>query len=115
MSTRRTPFRQRIAGLSPFGWGRTKPHHFTDMLRVAWRNRDALPYAWRVLTRGVCDGCALGTSGVRDWTLDGWHLCLVRLELLRLNTMGPLDLSRTRDATALSALSSRALRELGRV
>ena len=54
------------------------------MLRVAWRNRDNLPYAWRVLTRGVCDGCALGTSGVRDWTLDGVHLCLVRLELLRL-------------------------------
>jgi molybdopterin-dependent oxidoreductase alpha subunit len=108
-------FRERIAGLAPFGWGRTKPHHFRDMLRVAWRNRDALPYAWRVLTRGVCDGCALGTSGVRDWTLDGVHLCLVRLELLRLNTMGPLDTGRLRDAAALAALSSRELRELGRL
>ncbi len=115
LSTHPTPFRQRIAGLTPFGWGQAKPHHFTDMLRVAWRNRDALPYAWKVLTRGVCDGCALGTSGVRDWTLDGVHLCLVRLELLRLNTMGPLDLARTRDVAGLAALSSRALRELGRV
>ena len=111
----RGTFRERIAGLSPFGWGQTKPHHFRDMLRVAWRNRDSLPWAWRVLTRGVCDGCALGTSGVRDWTLDGVHLCLVRLELLRLNTMGALDVGRLRDAAELAALSSRALRELGRL
>jgi molybdopterin-dependent oxidoreductase alpha subunit len=111
----RRSFRARIAGLSPFGWGSTKPHHFTDMARIAWRNRDALPYAWRVLTRGVCDGCALGTSGVRDWTVPGVHVCLVRLELLRLNTMGPLDLGRLRDAAALSGLTSKELRELGRL
>ena len=34
-----------------------------DMLRVAWDNRDELPFAWRILRDGVCDGCALGTSG----------------------------------------------------
>ena len=65
---RRTPsFRERIHGLAPFGWGETKPHHFREMLRVAWQNRDNLAYAWRVLSRGVCDGCALGTTGLRDW------------------------------------------------
>jgi len=48
-------------------------------------------YAWDVLNKGVCDGCALGTTGMKDWTLDGTHLCLVRLNLLRLNTMDAFD------------------------
>ncbi len=75
----------------PFGLGETKPHHFRDMARIVWTNRDNLGYAWRILSQGVCDGCALGTSGLSDWTIDGTHLCMVRLELLRLNTMGALD------------------------
>ena len=36
----------------------------------------------RILKHGVCDGCALGTAGLRDWTLGGIHLCMVRLELI---------------------------------
>jgi molybdopterin-dependent oxidoreductase alpha subunit len=107
--------RQRIASWAPFGVGQRKPHHFRDMARIAWTNRDNLGYAWRVLTRGVCDGCALGTSGLSDWTIDGVHLCMVRLELLRLNTMGALDPGRLADAAALGRLSGRALRELGRL
>src|SRR5437773_2564328 len=99
----------------PFGAGEIKPHHFTDMARVAWENRDNLGYAWRVLTRGVCDGCALGTSGLKDWTIDGVHLCMVRLELLRLNTMPAADPDRLADASALRALDSKSLRELGRL
>ena len=47
----------------PMGLGKTKPKHFRDMLRVVWRNRDNLSYAWKVITRGVCDGCALGVAG----------------------------------------------------
>jgi molybdopterin-dependent oxidoreductase alpha subunit len=86
------------------------------MLRVLWQNRDNLPWAWKVLNEGVCDGCALGTSGLRDWTIDdGRHLCLVRLELLRLNTMGACAPDTTRDAGALAQLSSQALRNLGRI
>jgi len=85
------------------------------MARVAWRNRDQWPYAWRVLSQGVCDGCALGTTGLRDWTLDGIHLCMVRLELLRLNTMPALDPERLADVSRLEGLSSRDLRELGRI
>lgn len=99
----------------PFGLGQVKPKHFRDMLRVAWQNRDNLRYAWRVLTRGVCDGCALGTTGLRDWTIDGTHLCMVRLELLRLNTMGPMDHELLGDVGKLEKRSSKELRELGRL
>jgi molybdopterin-dependent oxidoreductase alpha subunit len=99
----------------PFGLGRTKPHHFRDMLRIAWENRDNLAYAWKVLSRGVCDGCALGTSGLRDWTIDGTHLCMVRLELLRLNTMPALDVARLLDVADLRRMSSKELRALGRL
>ena len=45
-----------ISGLSPFGLGRTKPHHFIEMMGVAWENRDNLQYAWNILQHGVCDG-----------------------------------------------------------
>ena len=31
-------------------------------------------YAYQVLTRGACDGCALGV-GLPRWTIDGVHLC----------------------------------------
>lgn len=99
----------------PFGLGETKPHHYRTMFRVMWENRDNLEYAWRVLTRGVCDGCALGTSGISDWTIEGTHLCVVRLELLRLNTMPALDHRKLADVGALSKLSGKELRELGRL
>ncbi len=99
----------------PFGLGETKPHHYREMLRIAWENRDALPYAWKVLTRGVCDGCALGTSGLRDWTIAGTHLCLVRLNLLRLNTVGAFDPALLADVANVAGKSSRELRELGRL
>ena len=74
-----------------FGLGRQKPHHYREMLKIVWENRDELPFAWRILNDGVCDGCALGTSGLSDWTIDGPHLCMVRLELMRLNTAPALD------------------------
>src|SRR5437667_4246385 len=77
----------------PFGMGHTKPHHFRDMAKVAWDNRDNLSYAWKVLSKGVCDGCALGVAGFHDWTIDGTHLCMTRLNLLRLNTMPAMDVS----------------------
>ncbi|HUR34598.1 MAG TPA: molybdopterin-dependent oxidoreductase [Vicinamibacterales bacterium] len=99
----------------PFGLGRQKPRHYRDMARIAWQNRDQLPFAWRILRDGVCDGCALGTSGLRDWTLPGVHLCMVRLELLRLNTAPALDVTALSDAASLSSLTSARLRELGRL
>jgi molybdopterin-dependent oxidoreductase alpha subunit len=103
------------ASLIPHGIGQQKPFHYLEMARVAWENRDQLPFAWRILRDGVCDGCALGTSGLRDWTLDGVHLCMVRLELLRLNTAPAIDASRLDDVARLRELDSRRLRELGRL
>ena len=100
---------------TPFGLGQTKPRHYLEMARVAWQNRDEGGYAWRILRDGVCDGCALGTSGLRDWTMDGVHLCMVRLDLLRLNTMPALDPAVLADAEALAARGSTALRGLGRL
>ena len=101
--------------LSPFGLGHSKPRHFREMARAAWENRDQLPFAWRILTRGVCDGCALGTSGLSDWTIRGTHLCMVRLELLRLNTMPPMDSECLADVAKLAPLRSEELRALGRL
>jgi molybdopterin-dependent oxidoreductase alpha subunit len=103
------------ASLVPRLPGHPKPNHYFEMVRAAWQNRDQLPYAWRILTKGVCDGCALGTSGLRDWTLEGVHLCMVRLELMRLNTQPALDPARLSDVKRLRALDSRALRALGRL
>src|SRR5579862_6523392 len=77
---------ERLARWVPFGIGSRKPKHFRDMLGTVWRNRDNLPYAWKVLTRGVCDGCALGVAGLHDWTMPDVHLCITRLNLLPLNT-----------------------------
>jgi len=99
----------------PFGLDAEKPRHYRDMLRVAWQNRDQLPFAWRILRDGVCDGCALGPRGLRDDVIDGVHLCMTRLELLRINTMPALDPAVLDDVPRLRTLSSAALRQLGRV
>src|SRR5918999_3234024 len=91
MPDHRVQHERGLAANIPFGLGRWKPKHFRDMAAVAWKNRDNLPYAWKVLSRGVCDGCALGVAGFHDWTIDGVHLCMTRLNLLRLNTMPEMD------------------------
>ncbi len=101
--------------LIPFGLGEVKPTHFRDMLSVAWKNRDNLPYAYQVLTKGVCDGCALGVAGLHDWTIKGPHLCMTRLNLLRLNTMPGLDHRRLADVSSLRKMPNHELRELGRL
>lgn len=106
---------QRLAVISPFGLGHKKPRHFRDMFKVAWDNRDNWGYAWKILSKGVCDGCALGVAGFRDWTIRGVHLCMTRLNLLRLNTVGPIDGGVLDDVAALEKMSNRQLRELGRI
>ena len=80
-------WKAKLKSAVPFGLGQAKPQHFRDMVGIAWRNRDNLSYAWKVLSRGVCDGCALGVAGFHDWTIEGVHLCMTRLNLLRLITM----------------------------
>src|SRR6267378_1329254 len=104
-----------IAGLKPFGLGETKPKHFRDMARIVWDNRGNLPYAWRILNHGVCDGCSLGPAGLHDNTLEGVHLCMTRLRMLRMNTMPAMDESVLADVPALASLSEKQLRKLGRL
>lgn len=99
----------------PNGIGQVKPNHYLDMAKILWRNRDQLPFAWRILTKGVCDGCALGTAGIHDFTMDGVHLCMVRLELMRLNTSPALDVTLLEDADKLARMSATELRGLGRL
>lgn len=104
------------AGWKPFGIGETKPHHFSEIVKTAWENKRHPLYAWRILNHGVCDGCALGTTGMRDWTIDSVHLCTIRLNLLKLNTMSALPWKRlTQDVAGLKKLSSAELRNLGRL
>jgi molybdopterin-dependent oxidoreductase alpha subunit len=105
----------RVKCAMPFGIGQTKPTHFRDMFRIAWANRDNVGYAWKVLSKGVCDGCALGVAGFHDWTIDGVHLCMTRLNLLRLNTMPALDVNVLSDISKLKSLSNAELREMGRL
>ena len=102
-------------GFAPNGIGQQKPNHFLDMAKTVWVNRRSLPFAWRILRRGVCDGCALGVAGFHDWTISGVHLCTTRLNLLRLNTMGALDPAELADVARLRSLDGAALRELGRL
>ena len=101
--------------LVPNGINQVKPNHYFEIAKTVWRNRTELPFAWRILTKGVCDGCALGTTGVHDFTMDGVHLCMVRLDLMRLNTMPALDIRHLADAQELSQKTATELRELGRL
>src|SRR5438128_4176902 len=109
--------RTRVRRVSPvpFGLGFTKPHNYREVLRSAWNNKHAPFFAWRIVRDGVCEVCALGTTGLRDFTMEGIHLCTVRLDLLPLNTMGPLRARRLEYVMDLRSKSSRDLRELGRL
>ncbi|SFT20504.1 FdhF/YdeP family oxidoreductase [Paenibacillus sp. BC26] len=100
----------------PFGLGKVKPKHIRDTIKVMADNRDNLPYAMRILTQGVCDGCALGVSGLYDQTLAGPHVCTTRLNLLRLNTMPAIKPNVLHaDIDELRKMDSTELRKLGRL
>ena len=103
------------ASRKPFGIGEQHPNSYLEIWRALKENRDNLGYGWRILRHGVCDGCSLGTIGMRDWTVDEIHLCNLRLRLLRLNTMPALDLARLADVSQLRAKKSAELRDLGRL
>ncbi len=103
------------ASRKPFGIGEQHPNNFKEISRALWENRDEAGFAWRILNQGVCDGCALGVAGLHDWTMDGVHLCNIRLRLLRLNTMPALDPAALADVSSLRSRSSADLRALGRL
>ncbi|NEO09111.1 FdhF/YdeP family oxidoreductase [Moorena sp. SIO3I8] len=103
------------ANWKPFGIGEQYPNNYWEVFRAAWENRDQLSYAWDILNHGVCDGCALGTTGMKDWTLDGVHVCNVRLRMLRMNTMAAFDPEILADVSQLQRKKSIQLRDLGRL
>ncbi|WHX26502.1 FdhF/YdeP family oxidoreductase [Virgibacillus halodenitrificans] len=100
----------------PFGLGKVKPKHIRDTMKIMWENKDNLNYAKNILTKGVCDGCALGVSGLQDQTLQGPHLCTTRLNVLRLSTMPAMKEEVVHaDINKLKKYSSKELRGLGRI
>lgn len=99
----------------PFGLGHSKPKHYRSMAQAFWENRDNLSHGWRVLRHGVCDGCSLGPRGLRDDVIPGVHLCMTRLNLLRLNTMGAVPDEAFSDIEQLRRLSNEELHRLGRL
>ncbi|AIE60144.1 FdhF/YdeP family oxidoreductase [Bacillus methanolicus] len=103
------------ASFAPMGLGKVKPHHIRDTIKSVWENKDNLPYAYRIITQGVCDGCALGVSGLYDRTLTGPHICTTRLNVLRLNTMPAIDPKWLEDVEKMRELDSTQLRKLGRI
>jgi molybdopterin-dependent oxidoreductase alpha subunit len=102
-------------GWSLNGIGQQKPDHYGEMVEVAWANRRHAAYAWDVLTKGVCDGCALGVAGLHDWTIGEIHLCTTRLRMLELNTADAFDPGLVAEVDALAGRSSADLRQLGRL
>src|SRR6266850_1990512 len=105
--------RFRSRDLLPLGPGRhPRPRPFVEMAQVLWENRDRLGYAWRILNHGVCDGCSLGPRGLRHDVIDGVHLCMTRLKLLRLNTIGPIPDASLRSLESLRAMSNEELHRL---
>ncbi|MGA8295834.1 MAG: FdhF/YdeP family oxidoreductase [Acidimicrobiales bacterium] len=120
MSRDGMPHEKRIApslwvSLKPFGYGEGHANNYAEIARAIGDNRDHLLYAWRILNHGVCDGCSLGTTGMRDWTTDQIHLCNVRLRMLRLNTLDAMDSKLLEDPDELSQMRGAQLRELGRL
>jgi len=103
------------ASWKPFGIGEQYPNNYWEVFRAAWMSREQLPYAWEILNKGVCDGCALGTTGMKDWTVDGIHVCNVRLRLLRMNTMPALNPQLLEDVSLLQGKKSAELRDMGRL
>jgi molybdopterin-dependent oxidoreductase alpha subunit len=103
------------ASWKPFGLGEQYPNNYWEVIRAAWLSRGQFTYAWDILNQGVCDGCALGTTGMKDWTTDGIHVCNVRLRLLRMNTMPAFDPAILADVSTLQRQKSAELRELGRL
>ncbi|MGW0194941.1 FdhF/YdeP family oxidoreductase [Nonomuraea sp. NPDC003201] len=103
------------ASWRPFGIGLRKPNNYLELWKAFRSVKGNRGYAWRILNQGTCDGCALGTQGMRDWTMDEIHLCNIRLRLLPLNTMPALDTTLLRDISGLVGKKSAELRELGRL
>ncbi|HYA25704.1 MAG TPA: FdhF/YdeP family oxidoreductase [Terriglobales bacterium] len=115
MSAGKNNSKRNWVGLVPYGINQQHPNAYKDILTTLWENRGNLGYAWRILRDGCCDGCALGTRGMYDWTMQGVHLCAVRLQLLPFNTMPAMDWRLLEDVAPLRGKKEKELRKLGRL
>ena len=104
------PRRDLWVGWKPNGLGEQKPHHYRGIAKTIWENRRNLPFAFRILRKGVCDGCALGVAGFHDWTITGVHLCSTRLDLLQVNTATAIEPEALADTNKLANSNGRELR-----
>src|ERR1700690_1964127 len=109
------PRRDMWVGWKPNGIGGQKPHHYRGIAKTVWENRRNLPWAWRILRKGVCDGCALGVAGFHDWTITGVHLCSTRLYLLQVHSAAAIAPAALADVSTLEHANGRELRALGRL
>ena len=101
--------------LIPYGLNEQHPNNYKDIVDAVMENRGKLGYAWRILKDGCCDGCSLGTTGMHDWTMKGVHLCAVRLQLMRFNTMPAMNWRLLEDVAPLQSKTEKQLRKLGRL
>src|SRR5437763_1863935 len=115
MSVTKSANSRNWVSLVPYGLNQQHPNNYKDIFDAVMENRDHLGYAWRILKDGCCDGCSLGTTGMRDWTMEGIHLCAVRLQLLRFNTMPAMDWRLLEDIGPLQNKTEKQLRKLGRL
>ena len=51
-------------GFKPYGVGHTRPNGYHAIWRALRDNWRHLPFAMRIMRKGVCDGCALGVAGL---------------------------------------------------
>ena len=94
----------------------TSPNTFAGTCsRLPGRTRTIFLTHGKSSVEGVCDGCALGVAGLHDWTIQGVHSCMTRLNLLRLNTMPAMPADVLEDVRELQGKSNRELRSLGRL
>ena len=107
--------RKNWVGLVPFGLQSTTPEqlprHYGFDLGEPRQPALCVAHSERRLLRWL----PLGTTGMHDWTMKSIHLCAVRLQLMRLNTMPAMDVRLFDDVETLRALSESELRELGRL
>ena len=87
----------------------------TSIPAAAWKSRRELRFGLDILRHGVCDGCSLGSSGLRDQVQEGLHLCRLRLADLSRWTRPALQPDNLPDSEELRSLDPASLNALGRL
>ena len=62
--------------LVPYGLNEQHPNNYKDILQCAWENRDNLPYAFRILNDGCCDGCCADADCISAFRISSIAITL---------------------------------------